>query len=114
MEPLKASIPSVMRSLLRSGPMSPGKIGAAWRLAVGTAIDRATSIALRDDGTLEVAATELTWRREVRRSQSLILSRLQELLGDDPVRKIKVVARLSNIATPPPDGAGVSARPGPR
>ena len=114
MEPLKASIPSVVRALLRAGPMSPGKIGAAWGLAVGTAIDRATSVARRDDGTLEVAATELTWRREVRRSQGLILSRLQDLLGPEPVRKIKVVARLSEAATPSPGTDGVSARPGPR
>ncbi len=114
MEPLKASIPSVVRALLRSGPMSPGKIAAAWRLAVGTAIDRATSVGLRDDGTLEVAAVELAWRREVRRSQDLVLSRLRELLGPDPVRKIKVVARLSDAATPAPERAGDSAGPGTR
>ena len=111
MEPLSASIPSVVRGLLRSGPMSPGKIQAAWRLAVGTAIDRATSVALRGDGTLEVAATELAWRREVRRSQGLILSRLQGLVGPDPVRKIKVVARLSETAGPRAGRADDSALP---
>jgi predicted nucleic acid-binding Zn ribbon protein len=100
-EPLSASIPSVVRGLLRNGPMSPGKLQAAWRLAVGTAIDRATSVALREDGTLEVAATELAWRREVRRSQGLILSRLRDMVGPDPVKKIKVVARLSETAGPP-------------
>jgi hypothetical protein len=94
-EPLSATIPSVVRSLLRSGPMSPGKMQAAWRLAVGMAIDRATRVALLEDATLEVAAAELMWRREVRRSQGLILSRLQELLGSAAVRKIKVVARPS-------------------
>jgi len=110
-EPLRASIPSVVRVLLRSGPMSPGKIQAAWRLAVGTAIDRATVVALREDGTLEVAATELAWRREVRRSQGLILSRLHDLLGQDPVRKIKVVARLSETATPAAGRTEDPARP---
>jgi predicted nucleic acid-binding Zn ribbon protein len=91
--------------------MSPGKIQAAWRLAVGSAIDRATSVALREDGTLEVAATELAWRREVRRSQGLILSRLQDLVGPDPVRKIKVVARLSETAGPPVWRTEDTARP---
>lgn len=114
MEPLKASVPSVVRTLLRSGPMSPGKIRAAWRLAVGTAIDRATLVALRDDGTLEVAATELAWRREVRRSQGLILSRLHDLLGPEPVRKVKVVARLSEAASLALAGTEESARPEPR
>jgi hypothetical protein len=91
--------------------MSPGKLQAAWRLAVGTAIDRATSVALRADGTLEVAATALSWRREVRRSQGLILSRLHDLLGPDPVRKVKVVARLSETASPPAGPTEDPARP---
>jgi predicted nucleic acid-binding Zn ribbon protein len=110
-EPLSASIPSVVRGLLRNGQMSPGKIQAAWRLSVGTAIDRATSVALREDGTLEVAATELAWRREVRRSQGLILSRIRDLVGPDPVRKIKVVTRLSETAGPPAGRTEDSARP---
>ncbi len=111
MEPLKASIPSVVRGLLRNGPMSPGKVEAAWRLVVGPAIDRATSVALRADGTLEVAAAELAWRREVRRSQGLILSRLRELLGPETVRKIKVVARLSEAASLSPGRVEESASP---
>jgi predicted nucleic acid-binding Zn ribbon protein len=75
--------------------MSPGKIQAAWRLAVGTAIDRATRVALLEDGTLEVATAELAWRREVKRSQGLILTRLVDLLGSGTVKKIKIVARPS-------------------
>jgi predicted nucleic acid-binding Zn ribbon protein len=84
-----------MRNILRNGPMSPGKIQAAWRLAVGTAIDRATRVVLLEDGTLEVTAAELAWRRELKRSQGLILSRLHDLLGPTPVRKIKILARPS-------------------
>lgn len=110
MEPLKALIPAVVRDLLRQGPMSPGKIQAAWRLAVGTAIDRATRVALRQDGTLEVGAPELVWRREVRRSQGLILIRLRELLGPDTVRRMKVVARVAETATLPLEDAEDSAR----
>ncbi len=98
-EPLRASIPSVVRTLLRNSPMSAGKLAAAWRLAVGPAIERATRIGLRDDGTLEVAAAEPAWRREVRRSQALILSQVQDLVGTEPVRKIRVVTRLSESAS---------------
>lgn len=109
MKPLKAAIPAVVRDLLRHGPMSEGKLQAAWRLAVGPAIDRATRVALREDGTLEVAAAELAWRREVRRSQPLILSKVQGLLGPEPVRKIKVVTRLAETASPPRAGTEDSA-----
>jgi predicted nucleic acid-binding Zn ribbon protein len=109
-EPLKAAIPAVVRDLLRHGPMSEGKLQAAWRLAVGPAIDRATRVALREDGTLEVAARELTWRREVRRSQALILSRVRDLVGPEPVRKIKVVTRLAETASLPADRGEDSAR----
>jgi hypothetical protein len=60
-------------------------------------------------GASALAAAELAWRREVRRSQELILSRLHELLGPDPVRKIKVVARLSEAASLPFGDTGDSA-----
>jgi predicted nucleic acid-binding Zn ribbon protein len=73
--------------------MSPGKIQAAWRLVVGPAIDRATHVVLLEDGTLEVSVAEVAWRREVKRSQGLILSRLRDLVGPEPVKKIKIVSR---------------------
>ncbi len=73
--------------------MSPGKVQAAWRIAVGTAVDRATAVALLEDGTLEVTTNDPAWRREVKRSQPLILSRLQDLIGSAAVKKIRVVAR---------------------
>jgi predicted nucleic acid-binding Zn ribbon protein len=73
--------------------MSPGKLQAAWHLAVGPALERATHAVLLEDGTLEVSAAEPAWRREVKRSQALILSRLHDLLGPAVVRKIKVVTR---------------------
>ncbi len=92
-ERLTAAIPSVMRTLLRHAPMSPGKVEAAWRLAVGPAIARATSVALAGDGTLAVSATAPAWRRELKRSQEVILSRLQDLLGADTVRRMKVEGR---------------------
>jgi predicted nucleic acid-binding Zn ribbon protein len=79
--------------ILQKGPMSPGKLRLAWRVAVGFAIDRATTVNLLENGTVEVTAEDLTWRREIKRSQSMILSRLQDLVGPKAVTKIKIVTR---------------------
>lgn len=73
--------------------MSPGKLRLAWRVAVGSAIDRATSVTLLENGIVEVAAEDLAWRREVRRSQEMILSRLRDLVGTESVAGLKVVTR---------------------
>jgi hypothetical protein len=75
--------------------MSTGKLRFAWRLAVGAAMDRATSVTLLDGGIAEVTAVDLAWRREVRRSQATILARLQALTGAESVTKVKVVTRTS-------------------
>jgi predicted nucleic acid-binding Zn ribbon protein len=90
---LTAVVPSAVRTILQKGPMSPGKLRLAWRVAVGSAIDRATSVNMLANGTVEVAAEDLAWRREVRRSQSMILSRLQNLVGSKDVTRLKVVTR---------------------
>ncbi len=97
MEPLGAAMPSAVRLLLRQGPMSPGKLSLAWRLAVGPAIDRATSVSIQDNGTVAVLAPDPAWRRELKRSQDLVLTRLQDLLGSDIVRRIRVVGRPGRV-----------------
>lgn len=93
MEPLSAVVPSAIQALLQRGPMSPGKLRLAWRMAVGPAMDRATKVALLDDGSVEVAAAEAAWRREVKRSQATILSRLQALIGGESPAKLRIVSR---------------------
>jgi predicted nucleic acid-binding Zn ribbon protein len=75
--------------------MSPGKLRLAWRVAVGAAMDRATTVALLEGGCVEVAAADATWRREVKRSQATILSRLQALVGEGALTKLRVVAKRS-------------------
>jgi predicted nucleic acid-binding Zn ribbon protein len=94
-EPLTAIVPSAVRTILRQGPMSPGKLKLAWRVAVGPALDRATRVALLDDGSIEVAAADAAWRREVKRSQAEILSRLQALIGEHSPTKLRIVSRPS-------------------
>jgi predicted nucleic acid-binding Zn ribbon protein len=95
-EPLTAIVPNAVRAILRQGPMSPGKLKLAWRVAVGPAMDRATRVALLDDGTVEVAADDAAWRREVKRSQAAILSRLQALIGGNGPTKLRIVSRPSD------------------
>jgi hypothetical protein len=73
--------------------MSPGKLRLAWRVTVGAAMDRATSVALTDDGCVEVTAVEASWRREVKRSQTEILARLRYLVGEGALKKIRVMAK---------------------
>jgi predicted nucleic acid-binding Zn ribbon protein len=92
-EPLAAALPATVRRLLRTGEMSQGKLEFAWRSAVGPAIERVCSVRLADDGTVEVRATEVAWRRELRHSQGMILRRLQDLLGTEVVRTVRVVGR---------------------
>jgi len=87
-------ITSALRPILRSQPLSAGKVRFAWAAAVGRTIDQATVVALGTDGTLTVTTTDRHWSREVGRSSPLIASRMNELLGDNTIARI-------NIATAP-------------
>jgi len=89
MKPLTYAVPGALRLLLRNAPLSDGKVAFAWRAAVGEAFERATAIKL-EQGTLIVETTSAEWAREITRSQSLILSRLQAMLGADAVTRLLV------------------------
>ena len=89
MRPLASALPGALAELLRGAPLSPGKVSFAWRAAVGPALERETSVRL-EAGTLIVDATTKQWALEIRRSSSIILSRLQSLLGQDAVSTISV------------------------
>ncbi len=82
-------IPAVLAHIIRKAPLSAEKVDFAWRSAVGSAIQRATTVRLDDDGVLHVTAANAQWAREVRRSSKLILRRLETLLGPDVVRKLR-------------------------
>ena len=75
--------------LLRTTPLSEGKVGFAWRTAVGPAIERATAIKLEGD-LLIVETTSAQWAGEIRRSSAMILGRLEGFLGKDVVKSITV------------------------
>lgn len=89
MKPLTLAIPGALRMLLHNAPLSDGKVGFAWRAAVGDAFERATAVKL-EAGALIVETTSAQWAREIKRSQSTILSRMQAMLGADAVTRIVV------------------------
>jgi hypothetical protein len=89
MRPLTHALPGAIAELLRDVPVSNGKVAFAWRVAVGTTVERVTSVRL-DRGVLRVAASDRHWAREIDRSSGVILVRLQTLLGHDTVNRIVV------------------------
>jgi Dna[CI] antecedent, DciA len=75
--------------LLKTAPLSDGKVSFAWRAAVGPALERVTSVKL-ERRVLLVDAQSPQWSREIMRSSPVILQRLQGLLGAGIVEKIEV------------------------
>ena len=78
--------------LLRTAPLSDGKVTFAWKAAVGPALERATAVKL-DGATLIVETTGPQWTREIKRSTGVILTRLKTLLGEQTVQSIDVRTR---------------------
>ena len=94
MIPVHRFLPDALAEILRKVPLTNEKVAFAWRSSVGPAIDRGTTVTLRE-GVLQVTAREAAWGREVERSEALIRARLDSLLGRGVVRAISVV-----VATP--------------
>lgn len=90
MIPVKQLTPSVVVELLRRQPLSPAKVGFAWRTAAGPALARAATAELRDDGTVVVRATTAAWAREVERARALLLARMREMLGPEVAKRLAV------------------------
>ena len=88
-EPLAQAVPNAITTLLRTTPMSPGKMQFAWKVAVGPAMDRGTFVRL-EGGNLLVEAKTAAWAKEVSRSSGIILNRLQTLLGSEVVTELTV------------------------
>src|SRR5207248_11590441 len=89
MRPLTHALPGALAHLLRDAPLSDGKVGFAWRAAVGPAVGRATRVKL-ERKVLIVETTSKQWSREVTRSAHTILKRMQTLLGADTIDRIEV------------------------
>jgi predicted nucleic acid-binding Zn ribbon protein len=81
-------MPAVVAEVVRKAPLSDAKVTFAWRLAVGPAVARATSVRLGDDGTLYLKADSQAWNDSVRASVGMIRSRLAHYLGEETVKRI--------------------------
>ena len=89
--PLLHAMPGAITELLRTAPLSDGKVTFAWNAAVGPAVERVTSVKL-ERGVLIVETQSAQWQREIERSSAVILRRLQTLLGADTVTTLRVRA----------------------
>jgi hypothetical protein len=89
MNPISTAVPGAIAAMLRSGPLSPGKVNFAWNAAVGPALQRVTAVRL-EGGVLLVDAVSAQWAGEISRSTRVILGRLQQLLGKNVVSRITV------------------------
>ena len=89
MKPLAHAVPGGLRQLLHHAPLSDGKVAFAWRAAVGAGFDRASVVKL-DAGALIVETSSAQWARELTRSQAIVLSRLQAMLGETSVTRLIV------------------------
>ena len=87
--PVHRFLPDALADILRKAPLTDDKVAFAWRSSVGPAIDRGTTVSLRE-GVLQVTAREAAWGREVQRSEALIRARLDSLLGRGVVRSMSV------------------------
>jgi hypothetical protein len=81
MQPVHQAAHVAIAELLRNQPLTPAQVGFAWRVAVGPALARVTRATLAPDGFLQVEATDAAWRRELVRSDALIRTRVEQLLG---------------------------------
>ena len=81
-------MPGVVAEVIRKAPLTDEKVTFAWRLTVGAAMAKATSVRLGSDGTLYLSADSPAWLDGVRQSAGLIRSRLAHYLGDNAVKRI--------------------------
>ena len=89
---VQSLVPAGLAEALRKAPLCDEKVALAWRMAVGPAVNHASTVALKD-GVLTVSVTRPEWQREIRRSSALIRSRLETFLGAGVVRSVKVSLR---------------------
>ena len=81
-------MPAVLAEVIRKAPLTDEKVAFAWRLAVGPAIDKVTTVRLASNGTLYVKADAPAWNDAIGKSLGLIRSRLAHYLGDTAVTRI--------------------------
>ena len=87
--PASEILPGVLADVIKKAPLTPEKVAFAWRLAVGPAVGKATTVTLDGQGVLHVNANTPAWIAAVRKSTSLIHLRMNDLLGDGVVKALQ-------------------------
>jgi len=87
--PASEILTGVLAEVIKKAPLSPEKVALAWRLAVGPAVGKATTVTLDGQGVLHVRATTPAWIAAVRKSTSLIHHRMNDLLGEGTVKTVR-------------------------
>jgi len=86
--PANKVLPAVVAEVVRKAPLTDDKVTFAWRLTVGPALAKATTVRLGSNGTLHVTAESPAWNDAIRASLGMIRSRLAHYLGDDTVKSV--------------------------
>ena len=104
MLPIQSLTTGVLAEMIKRQPASKEKTRFVWQLAVGLAIARVTTVDLVE-GVLTVRCSDQRWTCEIARARPLIMSRLQQMLGADAVRRIVLPSDNSapNAQRPAPD-----------
>lgn len=87
--PASDILPGILAEVIKKAPLTPEKVALAWRLAVGAAVAKATTVWLDHAGVLHVNAETPAWIAAVRKSRSLIHLRMNDLLGDTTVKSVE-------------------------
>lgn len=90
MDAIHTVVPRALTELFRNGPMSQGKLEVAWRVAVGDTLSRVSTVKLQPDRSVDVHPADLRWCKELKRSSTMILGRLNTLLGANAVTRLSV------------------------
>ena len=97
MLPLQQFTGTVLAEILRRQPASKEKTAFAWRLAVGPALARVSTVETHDR-TLIVRTLDPRWTRELERASGTILLRLQHLQGREAIERIHIEEHRSSHA----------------
>lgn len=81
-------LPAIVAEVIRKAPLTDEKVAFAWRLAVGPATAKATTVRLGANGILYVKSDSPAWSDAVGKSLGVIRSRLAHFLGEDAVKSI--------------------------
>jgi hypothetical protein len=90
MDQINSVVPRALTELFRIGPLSQGKLDVAWRVAVGDALSRVSTVRLHGAGVVEVTAADQRWRSELKRSTPIIVTKLNALLGASAITRLIV------------------------